>query len=92
MFLGMNRQRKPTFYQLRLAHSVNIYELSRESHIPSLTIWSMLIGQEVTPYEAQTVLDALNTLRNTHYTLTDVEIALTSSVRQKFYDDCDESP
>lgn len=76
----MDIHKKPTFYQLRLEHSVNIYELSQASGIPSLVVWSLLIGQPVTKHEAQRVLDALNTLRGTHYTLEDVHVVLAHNV------------
>jgi hypothetical protein len=80
----MDRSKKPTFYQLRLEHSVNMYELSQASGLSSLVVWSMLTGRAVTRDEAQHILDALNTLRGTHYELTDVEIALKENESNNF--------
>ena len=72
----MDTNKKPTFYELRLEHSVNMYQLSQESGISSLVVWSLLTGHAVTKDEAQCVLEALNRLRHTQYTLSDVDIAL----------------
>ena len=72
----MDTHKKPTFYELRLEHSVNMYQLSQESGISSLVVWSLLTGRAVTKYEAQQVLAALNRLRHTQYTLSDVALVL----------------
>ncbi|HCI82264.1 MAG TPA: hypothetical protein DHW02_21530 [Ktedonobacter sp.] len=72
----METNKKPTFYELRLEHSVNMYQLSQESGISSLVVWSLLTGRPVTKHEAQHVLDALNRLRHTQYTLSDVALVL----------------
>lgn len=73
----MDTNQKPTFYQLRLEYSVNIYQLSQESGVPSLIVWSLLTGRAVTKHEAQQVLDALNRFSHTEYILSDMDIAFT---------------
>ncbi len=69
--------KRRTLYQLRLEHGVNIYALSQASRVSSFAVWSMLIGNEVTREDAVKILDGLNKLKGTHYTLEDIDVVLT---------------
>lgn len=69
--------KKRTLYQLRVEHGVNIYALAQASRVSSFAIWSMLIGNEVTREDASKILDGLNKLKGTHYTLADIDVVLT---------------
>ena len=72
---------KRTLYQLRIEHGANIYDLSQASGVSSFVVWSMLIGRPVTRENATEILNGLNKLKGTRYTLDEIEVRLIEGGR-----------
>jgi hypothetical protein len=73
--MGIYKPRFSTIYNL---HHMTILSLWIKAQINPAIIEAMLVGISVNRAVAQRVLDTFNTLRDTDYTLDDLDIRLTT--------------
>lgn len=63
------QEAKLTMLTIWQRHREALIPLVTATGLPVMTLFSLFIGLAVTPAEANTILDAINTLAGTHYTL-----------------------
>ncbi len=66
------QETKLTMLAIWQQHREALVPLVTITDLPVMTLFSMFIGLAVTPAEANTILDAINTLAGTHYTVADI--------------------
>ncbi|GCE47650.1 hypothetical protein KTH_25190 [Thermosporothrix hazakensis] len=75
--LALQAQR-PSLRLLLERHHVSINDLARASEIEVLLVWAMYVGRPTTREDAQAIVQGLNRLCNTRYTLDDISVVFAS--------------
>ena len=77
------RPRKPSLRSLLVFHQINPGALALQSNLPVLTVEAVMNGYGTTPQVAEAILNGLNVLKETHYTLDDISVELHPRQRQE---------
>ena len=70
----MEETRKPTLYDLKVAHHFDLLELAVKAGVHDLVVYSMLTGKPVRRWQARLILTALCEITGLSYTLDMVRV------------------